>query len=102
MENEDKVTVIRPWIDSEERITVDFEDEKEFNAVVTEYTATLVTLALETSFPQLRQEITLPFRMAGLPLRLVHGGYSRDSRRLEEGRLRHVRFTRDRRSLGEC
>jgi hypothetical protein len=62
MENEDKAKVIRQWIDPEERITVDFEDEKDLNAVVTGCTTVTIDLALETSFAHLRQEITLPLR----------------------------------------
>ncbi len=62
MENEDNVTVIRPWIDPEDRTTVSFEDEKELNAVVTECTATIVTLSLETFFPNAKPEITVPLR----------------------------------------
>ena len=87
MENEDKVTVIRPWIDPEERLTVDFEDEKELNAVVTECTATIVTLALETSFPHLRQEITLPLR--DVEIGEDSARYTRDPEKpLRYGRLR--------------
>jgi hypothetical protein len=36
MTNEEKLETIRPWIDSEERVTVNFLDEQGLNAEVTD------------------------------------------------------------------
>lgn len=62
MENEDKAQVIRRWIDPEKRITVDFEDATNLNAVVTGCTPESVALAFETSVPHLRRVVTMPLR----------------------------------------
>jgi hypothetical protein len=60
MDNETKTKTIREWIDPEERVTVDFDDARDLNAEVTGCTAEVVTLALETTFPHLRQDMTIP------------------------------------------
>ncbi len=60
MENESKAKRIREWSDPEERVTVDFDDAKDLNAEVTGCNAEVVTLALETPFPHLRQDIAIP------------------------------------------
>jgi hypothetical protein len=60
MDNEAKAKTIREWIDPEERVTVDFDDARDLNAEVTDCNAEVVTLALETAFPHLRQDITIP------------------------------------------
>jgi hypothetical protein len=87
MENEDKATMIRQWIDSEERITVDFEDEKDLNVVVTECTTETVALSLETSFPYVRQDITIP--LADAEIGEDRAKYTRDpDRPLRHSRLR--------------
>jgi hypothetical protein len=87
MEKEDKATVIRRWIDPEERITVDFEDEKDLNAVVTGCTTESVALALETSVPHLRQEVMMP--LSDVEIGEDRARYTRDpDKPLQYGRLR--------------
>ena len=87
MENEDKAMVIRRWIDPEERITVDFEDEKDLNAVVMGCSTESVALALETSFPHLRQEIMIPLHAVEIGEDWAR--YTRDpDKPLQYGRLR--------------
>jgi hypothetical protein len=87
MEKEDKATVIRLWIDPEERITVDFEDEKDLNAVVTGCTTEIVALALETSVPHLRQEVMMP--LSDVEVGEDRARYTRDpDKPLQYGRLR--------------
>ena len=54
MDSHEKVMTIRRWIDPEERITVDFEDERDLNAEVIECESQTVTLLLETSIPALQ------------------------------------------------
>ena len=51
MENQEKCRLIRPWINEEERVTVDFLNKRDLNAQVTDCTDEIVTLALETAAP---------------------------------------------------
>ena len=60
MDSHEKVMTIRRWIHPEERITVDFEDERDLNAEVIECESQTVTLLLETAFPHYKQHLTLP------------------------------------------
>jgi hypothetical protein len=62
MTNEEKLNAIRPWIDSKERITVNFLDEQGLNAEVTDCTEVLVDLSLETHVPHFKQRISIPLR----------------------------------------
>ena len=62
MTNEEKVEAIRPWIDPEERITVDFLDQQGLNAEVTDCNDELVDLSLETPIPHIKQHISIPLR----------------------------------------
>ncbi len=63
MESVEKAASIRRWIDPEERVTVDFEDERDLNAEVIECDQQTVTLLLETAFPHYKQHVTLPLSM---------------------------------------
>src|SRR6187401_93972 len=56
----DKVALITPWINPEERITVQFDDQRDINTIVTGCTERLVDLELETNVPHLRQELSIP------------------------------------------
>ena len=58
--NEQKAAAIRKWIDPEERITVQFDDQRDLSAEVTACTDQVVSLSLDTAVPHMRQEITLP------------------------------------------
>ena len=62
MTNEEKVEAIRPWIDPEERVTVDFLDQQGLNAEVTDCNDELVDLSLETPIPHIKQHISIPLR----------------------------------------
>ena len=64
MTNEEKVKAIRPWIDPEERITVNFLDEQGLNAEVIGCNDELVDLSLETRVPHVKQHISVPLRRA--------------------------------------
>ena len=58
--NKQKAATIRTWIDPEERITVQFDDQGDLSAEVTGCTDQVVSLSLDTAVPHMRQEITLP------------------------------------------
>lgn len=66
MESVEKAASIRRWIDPEERVTVDFEDERDLNAEVIECDQQTVTLLLETAFPHYKQHVTLPLSMISI------------------------------------
>jgi len=48
MDTKEKCRLISPWVNEEERVTVDFLNEKDLNAQVTGCTDDVVSLALET------------------------------------------------------
>jgi len=58
MESSEKADMIRPWIDPEERVTVDFENERDLSAQIAESDGMTVTLLLETAFPHYKQHLT--------------------------------------------
>lgn len=64
MTNEEKIEAIRPWIDPEERVTVDFLDQQGLNAEVTDCNDELVDLSLETPAPHIKQHVSTPLRSA--------------------------------------
>lgn len=89
MENEEKASVIARWVDPDERITADFEDEKNLNAEVTRCNSEIVTLALETTVPHLRQELSIP--LGKVEVGEDEGKYTRDpDKPLQYGRLRLI------------
>ena len=51
MSRADKLAIITPWINPEERITVQFDDQHDINTVVAGCTERLVDLELETPCP---------------------------------------------------
>lgn len=79
MSNAEKAAVIARWIDPEERVTVWFDDQRDLNAEVTGCNGQLVDLALETTVPHLRQEISLPLGDVELSEDPTH--YTRDPER---------------------
>ena len=87
MTNKDKETRIRPWIDPEERVTVQFLDAPDLNATVTDCTDQLVDLSIETSHvPHLRQQISIPLSQVEVAEDFSH--YTRDpDRPLQRKRL---------------
>ena len=52
--NEQKAAAIRKWIDPEERITVQFDDQRDLSAEVTACTDQVVSLSLDTAVPHMR------------------------------------------------
>ena len=89
MENAEKARIIRPWIDPDERVTVDFENERDLNAEVTGCTTELVDLALETNFPYLRQTISVP--LGKVEVTEDRSKYNRDPEKpVQRSRLRLV------------
>jgi hypothetical protein len=54
MSRAEKVAIITPWINPEERITVQFDDQGDINTVVSDCTERLVDLELETPVPHIR------------------------------------------------
>ena len=86
MTNEEKLKAIHPWIDPEERVTVNFLDEQDLNAEVIGCNDELVDLSLETRVPHIKQHISVPLRRAEVSEDLSH--YTRDpDRPLKHRRL---------------
>ena len=84
--NKQKAATIRKWIDPEERITVQFDDQRDLSAEVTGCTDQVVSLSLDTAVPHMRQEITLPLSAVEVSEDLSH--YTRDPERpLKRARL---------------
>lgn len=87
MDMSHKVELIRPWIDPEERVTVDFQNERGLNGEVIECDGQTVTVLLETAFPHYRQHVTLPLSMVSIGEDKGH--YTRNPEKpLQYGRLR--------------
>jgi hypothetical protein len=63
-------------VNEEERVTVDFLNERDLNAQVTDCTDEVVSLALETAVPHVKQRITLPLRIVEVGEDRTH--YTRD------------------------
>jgi len=74
--NEQKAAAIRKWIDPKERITVQFDDQRDLNAEVTGCTDQVVSVSLDTAVPHMRQEVTLPLSAVDVSEDLSH--YTRD------------------------
>lgn len=60
MSRADKLALITPWINPEERITVQFDDQRDINTVVAGCSERLVDLELETNIPHIRQKLSIP------------------------------------------
>jgi hypothetical protein len=74
--NEQKAAAIRKWIDPKERITVQFDDQRDLNAEVTACTDQIVSVSLDTTVPHMRQEVTLPLSAVEVSEDFSH--YTRD------------------------
>ena len=84
--NEQKAALIKKWIDPDERITVQFDDQRDLSAEVTGCTDQLVSLSLDTTVPHMRQEISLP--LSSVQVAEDHTHYTRDPERpLERKRM---------------
>ncbi len=77
--NEQKAAAIRKWIDPEERITVQFDDERDLSAEITACTDQVVSLSLDTAVPHMRQQVTLP--LSALEVSEDFSHYTRDPER---------------------
>jgi hypothetical protein len=77
--NEQKAAAIRKWIDPEERITVQFDDQGDLSAEVTGCTDQLVSLSLDTVVPHMRQDISLP--LSAIEVTEDSSHYTRDPER---------------------
>ena len=77
--NEQKAAAIRKWIDPEERITVQFDDQRDLSAEVTACTDQVVSLSLDAAVPHMRQQITLPLSALDVSEDFSH--YTRDPER---------------------
>ena len=64
MTNDEKLQAILPWIDPEERVTVNFLDEQGLNGEVTGCSDEIVDLSIETRVPHVKQHISIPLRRA--------------------------------------
>lgn len=60
MTRAEKFAFITPWVNPEERITVQFDNQGDINTVVTGCTEQLVDLELETPVPHIRQKLSIP------------------------------------------
>ena len=86
MTNKKKQKHICPWINPEERITVNFLDAADLNAEVRGCTDLLVDLSIETYVPYMRQNIAVPLRQVTVSEDFSH--YTRDPKRpLQQQRL---------------
>lgn len=84
--NKQKAALIKKWIDPDERITVQFDDQRDLSAEVTECTDQLVSLSLDTAVPHMRQQISLP--LSSVQVAEDHTHYTRDPERpLERKRM---------------
>lgn len=60
MSRGEKLALITPWINPEERVTVQFDDQRDINTIVTGCSERLVDLELETNIPHIRQKLSIP------------------------------------------
>ncbi|MDP3090538.1 MAG: hypothetical protein Q8N04_07675 [Nitrospira sp.] len=79
MTKEEKIKKIAPWIDPEERVTVNFLDARDLNAEVTGCSSELVDLAIETNVTHMKQRISVPLSRTDVSEDLSH--YTRDPER---------------------
>ena len=89
MAQKEKMKLIHPWIDPQERITVNFLDEKDLNAEVLGCNEELIDLAIETPMPHMKQRISLPLSQTIVSEDFSH--YTRDPERpLKRSRLKLI------------
>jgi hypothetical protein len=87
MSNPAKYEIIRKWVDPDERVTVDFLDEKNLDAIVTDCTPDHVDISVQTRFPHLKQHVSVPLSEVDIGEDRTH--YTRDpAKPLGYGRLR--------------
>jgi len=87
MQNPEKYEIIRKWIDPDERVTVDFLDEKDVSAAIIDGTTEHVALSIQTKFPHVKQHVSVS--LGNVELGEDRNHYSRDPNRpLQHARLR--------------
>ena len=86
MTNHEKAEMIKPWVNPEERISVDFEDAKGLNAIVEGCTENVVHLIFQEPFPHVKERVTLPLRLVTVDEDPYH--YTRDPDAPIQRRLR--------------
>ncbi len=86
MTNPQKAELIVPWINPEERITVDFTDVQGLNAQVSGCTKNVVHLIFADTFPHMKDRITIPLRHVQVGEDRYH--YTRDPKSPLKSRLR--------------
>ena len=86
MENSEKSAMISRWINPDERITVQFDDQRDLSGEVTACSDRLVDVTLDTSVTHMRQKISIPLSDVEVSEDLSH--YTRDpDRPLKRKRL---------------
>jgi hypothetical protein len=86
MTTDEKERAIRPWINPEERVTVQFLNALDLNSTVTGCTDQLVDLSIETHVPYMSQDISVPLSSVEVVEDFSH--YTRDPERpLQRQRL---------------
>ncbi|MEP7152839.1 MAG: hypothetical protein ABI856_14105 [Nitrospira sp.] len=89
MTNDEKKNAISPWLDPEERVTVQFLDAQDLNTEVTGCTEQLVDLSIETQVSHMKQHLSIPLSKVEVSEDFSH--YTRDPERpLQPSRLKLV------------
>lgn len=86
MTNKEKAALIAPWVNPEERVTVDFDDVQGLNAQVTGCTSSVVHLIFQGPFPHMKERVTVPLRAVRVDEDSGH--YTRDPHTPLQSRLR--------------
>lgn len=86
MTNEQKAELIKPWINPEERVTVDFQDAQGLNAQIAGCTNNVVHLIFQEVFPHMKERVTIPLRKLEVDEDPFH--YNRDPTAPIQNRLR--------------
>jgi len=86
LSDKEKAAIIKLWVDPDERVTVQFDDQRDINAEVTGCNEHLVFVSLETTVPHMRQQLSIPLSQLDVSEDLAH--YTRDpDRPLKRKRL---------------
>lgn len=86
MTNEQKSELIKPWVNPEERVTVDFTDVTGLNAQVLGCTENVVHLIFQEAFPHMKERTTVPLSQVSVGEDPYH--YTRDPDSPIQSRLR--------------
>jgi hypothetical protein len=86
MTNQEKAKPIGPWVNPNERITVNFTDMTGLNAQVAGCTENVVHLIFQEAFPHMKERVTIP--LGNVTVQEDHGHYTRDPTTPLQWRLR--------------